>query len=59
MALGQGMETSSRLGLFIFLGLVVGAIIGRWGFGYPVYGALVGAALFIGLALFLDKRANT
>ncbi|MHA1543885.1 MAG: hypothetical protein ACTSU8_01985 [Alphaproteobacteria bacterium] len=53
------METSSRLGLFIFLGLIIGAIIGRWGFGYPVYGAIIGAVIFIGLALFLDKRANT
>lgn len=53
------METSSRLGLFIFLGLVVGAIIGRWGFGYPVYGAIIGAAVLAGLAWFLDKRANT
>ena len=59
MALGEGMETSSRLGLFIFLGLIIGAIIGRWGFGYPVYGAIIGAVIFIGLALFLDKQANT
>lgn len=53
------METSSRIGLFMTLGLVIGAIIGRWQFGFPVYGAIIGAVLFIILALFLDKRANT
>jgi len=50
------METSSRYGLFLFFGLVVGAIVGRWGFGFPVYGALLGAALFLGLAWLLEKR---
>ncbi|MEE8295735.1 MAG: hypothetical protein V3R64_08485 [Sphingomonadales bacterium] len=53
------METSSRIGLFMTLGLIIGAIIGRWQFGYPVYGALIGGVLFVGLAVFLDKRANT
>lgn len=53
------METSSRLGLFIFLGLVVGAIIGRWYFNSVVIGPIIGAVLFAVLALFLDKRAKT
>ncbi len=53
------METSSRIGLFMTLGLIIGAIIGRWQFGYPVYGAIAGGILFIGLAVLLDKRANT
>lgn len=53
------METSSRIGLFMTLGLIIGAIIGRWQFGYPVYGAIIGAVIFIGLAVLLDKRSNT
>jgi len=52
------METTSRLGLFMFLGLVIGAIVGRWGFGYPVTGALLGAGLFGLLGWFLDNRGN-
>ncbi len=52
------METSTRIGLFITLGLIIGAIVGRWQFGFPVYGALVGGLIFAGLGYLLDKRAR-
>ena len=52
------METSTRLGLFIFIGFVVGAIIGRWYFNTVIIGPFVGAALFGLLAWVLDKRAK-
>ncbi len=53
------METTTRLGLYIFLGLVLGAIVGRWGFNYPVYGALLGAAALGLIGWLIDKRKTS
>lgn len=48
----------SRLGLFLFLGLVLGAAIGGFGWYSPVPGALAGALAGGAAALLLDRRAR-
>ena len=48
----------SRIGLFLFLGLILGAAIGGFGFYAPVPGALIGGVTGLLLALVLDRRAH-
>ena len=48
----------SRVGVFLFLGLILGAVIGGFGFYAPVPGALSGALVGLVLALVLDRRAH-
>ncbi len=48
----------SRVGAFLFLGLILGAAIGGFGFYAPVPGALLGALIGLALALVLDRRAH-
>lgn len=47
----------TRIGFFLFFGLMAGAVIGGFGFYAPVFGALTGAAIGLAAALFLDLRA--
>ncbi|GAB4577252.1 MAG: hypothetical protein Tsb008_23270 [Rhodothalassiaceae bacterium] len=44
----------TRLGVFLFSGLVIGAAIGGFGFHSPAPGALIGAGAGAVLALLLD-----
>lgn len=48
----------SRVGAYLFLGLVAGAAIGGFGFYAPVPGALIGGLAGVVLALVLDHRAG-
>ncbi len=49
----------TRMGFFLFAGLLAGAAIGGFGFYSPAVGALIGAGLSLILALYLDWRART
>lgn len=44
----------TRLGFFLFAGLIVGASVGGFGFQSPAPGALIGAGAGGALALLLD-----
>lgn len=46
----------SRIGLFVFLGLVLGAAAGGFTWYSPVPGALAGALIGLALALMIDRR---
>lgn len=44
----------TRVGFFVFLGLVLGAAIGGFGYRSPVPGALLGAGVMLIIALVAD-----
>lgn len=48
----------TRIGVFLFLGLLAGAVIGGFGFYSPAVGALIGAGTGLVLAVYLDWRAR-
>lgn len=48
----------TRIGFFLFAGLMAGAAIGGFGFYSPAVGALIGAGLGLALAVYLDWRAR-
>ena len=49
---------STRIGFFMFVGLVVGAVIGAWLPYIPVLEAIAGAVIAVIIGLLLDRRAG-
>lgn len=48
----------SRLGFYLFSGLIGGAVLANYVFGIPAIGGVAGGAIGVILALYLDKKSG-